>query len=198
MTINRKLGDTFLKLKQWIHKAWQKFLTISPKKLLLNCASYAAMVITLFFITHWYQTRNSLLSEQDSQIPNFVLPSLGDITIESSDLLNKPTVVYFFATWCSICNLSMKNLKGLESDWKAGKVDVVLIALDWQSKSSVEKFIHEKQLHFPVLLGNNTTQRKFKIKGFPTYFIADERNVIQYMSVGYSTSLGLKARLKLL
>ncbi len=146
---------------------------------------------------HYWQTKDNLETGHSEPVPTFKLPSLSGKMISNLNE-SKIAIYYFFAPWCTICHLSIENLNTLKSDIEAGKVNVYIIALDWKSKSEVLDFVEQHDLPAEVLLGSLKQQQDFKIKGFPTYYIANANNHLEWVSVGYSTSIGFKTRIKLL
>ena len=58
----------------------------------------------------------------------------------------------------------------------------------------VRAFIDDKQLPFPVLLGNTSTFSDWQVKGYPTYYLVNEAGNIQARNAGYSTQIGLWLR----
>ena len=76
-----------------------------------------------------------------------------------------------------------------------GKVKAVAIALDYHSTEEVTKFVSDLQLDMPVLLGNQSTAQAYKVQAYPTYYVLDEDFKITERSVGYSSEIGIRARL---
>ena len=101
-------------------------------------------------------------------------------------------VVYFFAPWCFYCRHSIDNLDRLVADGKLAWARVV--ALEYGDLDEVREFINETGVQLPVLLGSTQTTSDWQIRAFPTYFVIDPEGQITSRSVGYSTSLGLEAR----
>lgn len=73
-----------------------------------------------------FQQRNMLPSDGSVKLPDsqFVTLSGRTLTLLADD---KPTLVYIFAPWCSICRISINNLDSLHPD----KVNVVRIGVDF-------------------------------------------------------------------
>ncbi|WP_144394084.1 TlpA family protein disulfide reductase [Pleionea sediminis] len=160
---------------------------------------YDLLILATVIITaHYWQTRDSLNTSGTLIAPSFTLPTLDGAIIDTTQQVNVPTVFYFFAPWCSVCDWSIDNLNTLQNDIQANKINVYVVALDWRTKEEVESFMAERNLPVPVILGTQQQTLDFQIKGFPTYYIADENNVLRWASVGYSSGIGIQARLKLL
>jgi thiol-disulfide isomerase/thioredoxin len=140
-----------------------------------------------------YQNRNLL--EDDGSIKigtqNFVTLSGDMYLLAPSD---KKTLVYFFAPWCAVCKMSIANLDVVDTN----EYRVVRIALDYQSVEEIEAFVKDAGVNGTVLLGGEPHKQRFNISGYPTYYILDEQLQVISHDMGYSTSLGLKFRTKVL
>jgi thiol-disulfide isomerase/thioredoxin len=143
-----------------------------------------AIVLSLILValTTWLQ-RDMLT--KDSQVQNLILPSLSG---KPQGILHpeKHTLVYFFAPWCSICKLSMGNLKSVDSN-----INTVAIALDYQHVDEVTQFINNIEVDVPVLLGNNPLASTFQVSAYPSYYIIDKQGKVLDRSMGYSSLAGL-------
>jgi len=153
-----------------------------------------AVFAVIFIAVTAYQELGMLADNGEQPAPYFSLPTLENEhkQISLSELAGQQTVVYFFAPWCSICKFSMPNLDKLHEQQK---LNAVAIALDYDSKKAVEAFTQDLDLSMPVLMGNHQIAANFKVKAYPTYYVIDENLKITERSVGYSTELGLRARL---
>lgn len=129
--------------------------------------------------------------ERDGSVTaiNTQLPSLKG---ESIPLFQdgKKTLVYFFAPWCQVCHLSIGNLEYLDQS----KVNIVRIALDYESVGSVEEFANKHEIQSDILLGNSAIKDQFNVSAYPTYYLLDADRKIIGGSKGYSTAAGLKLR----
>jgi thiol-disulfide isomerase/thioredoxin len=121
----------------------------------------------------------------------FSLKTLDNKTIELNHI-EKTTVVYFFAPWCQICHMSISNLQAIYE--KNDHINVVAVALDYVDKKEVVEFSSQHQLTFPIALGTEQIKTKFKIVGYPSYYVIDEENTIIAKSMGYSSEIGLLLR----
>ena len=134
-----------------------------------------------------------LPTDRELAAPSLTLPTLDGQIVEHHSLLGKPTVVYFFAPWCQVCHLSIGNLENLYQD-KQEDINVVAVALSYDSKNAVAEFVGDKALTFPVLLGTNELMGEYRVDAFPTYYVLDSQGRIVSRSRGYSTELGLRLR----
>jgi thiol-disulfide isomerase/thioredoxin len=136
-----------------------------------------------------YQNRNLLADNGSIQIAaqNFVQLNGDMYFLAPSD---KKTLIYFFASWCSLCRMSIGNLAVVDSK----EYNVVRVALDYQSVEEINAFVKETGVRGLVLLGGEPHKKRFNISGYPTYYILNENLQVIKSDMGYSTSLGLKLR----
>ncbi|MEW6997058.1 TlpA family protein disulfide reductase [Colwelliaceae bacterium BS250] len=129
-------------------------------------------------------------NEQHTQT-GFMLPDLQNNLVELPNNDHK-TVVYFFAPWCSICRISINNLQDLYE--RSDNINIIAIALDYQHRSEVDKFAEKLQLSFPIVLGNESIKQNYKVTAYPSYYVLNEKQIIEHRSMGYSSALGLYLR----
>ncbi len=147
------------------------------------------LIITAFLLVSMWQTRNL---PDDEHMPPLELAWLDDMRADSVLVSGQVGVVYFFAPWCFYCRNSIDNLDDLLASGKLAWARAV--AVEYGSLDEVREFISETGVHLPVLLGGPQTTRDWRIRGFPTYFVIDRKGKIVSRSVGYSTRIGLQAR----
>ncbi len=147
------------------------------------------LIVMAFTLVSMWQTRDLPDDEHTPSLESFWL---DDRTADSVMVSGKVGVVYFFAPWCFYCRASIDNLDELVTSGKLAWARVV--ALEYESLDDVREFINETGVDLPVLLGSQKTTRDWQIRGFPTYFVIDGDGKIVSRSVGYSTKIGLQAR----
>jgi len=148
------------------------------------------LIISAFFLIHMWQTRDL---PDDEHTPPLELAWLDDRRAESVMVSGQVGVVYFFAPWCFYCRHSIDNLDELVSTDKLAWAR--LVALEYGSLDEVREFISETSVNLPVLLGGQQTSNDWQIRAFPTYFVIDSEGNIVSRSVGYSTKIGIQARI---
>ena len=148
-----------------------------------------ALLISVFVLISLWQTRNL---PDDEHTPPLELSWLDEMRADSVMVSGQTGVVYFFAPWCFYCRKSIDNLDELVSSGQLAWARVV--ALEYESLDDVREFIKETGVNLPVLLGGPQTTSDWQISGFPTYFVIDGDGKIVSRSVGYSTKIGLQAR----
>jgi peroxiredoxin len=147
------------------------------------------LIVTIFVgVTAW-QGRN-LISKQ-TPAPSFRLPSLSGEPVALKDLRGRRVLLYFFAPWCKVCDLSISNLNWVRKLWDEESVSIFAVALSYKELQSVEAFLERNTLNVPVLLGNRELLNSYRIRAFPTIYVLNESGDIDGSTVGYSSTIGL-------
>jgi len=106
----------------------------------------------------------------------------------------KPLVIHFWATWCGVCKLEAQNIETLSKQY-----EVLTIAVNSGDNGKIKAYLEERGLSFRVLNDlDSTWAKQFNVEVFPTTFIYDGKGELRFTEVGYTTTAGLLARLKLL
>ena len=156
------------------------------KSILLN----AALVIVVFLAGSAFQSRNMLAADGEPA------PALQGMTLEGrpydlADLNDRPALVYFFAPWCRICGASADNLVRLRRWRDVEDIEIVAVALDWQSADEVREYVERHELNVKVVLGGMDVMRDWQIQAYPSYYVLDADHRVLRRDIGYSTQLGL-------
>lgn len=138
-----------------------------------------------------FQTRDLVGSGEAA--PAFRLKDMQGQAHALSDYQGKKTVVAFWAPWCSVCKVEVPTLSAMHADM-GDDVNVISIVQGYRSLESVEGFVAEHGVTYPVLLGTEQTEADYRISKYPTIYILDEQGRIEDTVVGYTTGLGLRAR----
>ena len=107
---------------------------------------------------------------------------------------HEPLVVHFWATWCPTCKFEAPNIEKISD-----KYNVLTIAVNSGSDDELKAYMKENSLTYKVINDTNgALAKRFNIGAYPTTLIYNGEGKLKFTEVGYSTTLGLKARLELL
>ncbi len=123
--------------------------------------------------------------------PELAAAALDGSPVSLAEHRGHPVLVHFWATWCGVCRAEQGTIDGLAEDH-----DVITVAAQSGSPEQVAAFLEHEGLHFPAVADptGQLTQR-WGVHAFPTSFVIDPDGSIRSVEVGYTTSLGLRARL---
>ena len=151
------------------------------------------LAIAILYSIYWWRTHDLLPTGQSLSAPAFELQALDGTSRSTADFLGDSTVLYFFAPWCHVCNTSAHQLRWFD-DWFGDRVNVVLIALEWDSLDDLRAYRDRHALDVPILLGDSDVARQFRVPGYPMYYIVDADGRIRGRDFGFTTVPGLLAR----
>lgn len=146
-----------------------------------------AVFLLALLAIHWWQTRGVVEGRA---------PALTATTIDGEPIaLQGPALVHFWATWCGVCDAMDGNLASVAEDGR-----VVTVAVRSEGREAIGAHLREEGLEgaFDVVADpNGTLAREWGVSAYPTTFAIDAEGEVVAVSVGYTTTAGLRARLAL-
>jgi len=126
---------------------------------------------------------------QKSDLPNIILKTLNNKSINISDFSNEPLLILsFWATWCSNCIYELDEISDIYPNWqKETHVKMLAISIDDnRTIARVKPFIQSHQWPFKILLDKNQKlKRTYNISDIP-YTIILKKGKIIYTYSGYT------------
>ncbi len=157
----------------------------SWKRWLLN----GAIIIAVFLAVSAWQGKD-LVSNQ-VPAPLFKLQTLSGDLVALEEFKGKRVLLYFFAPWCKICDLSIGNLNWVRKLRSEDSTELLAVALSYDDLQSVKSFQERNTLDVPVLLGTHDMLSSYRIRAFPTVYTVNKSGEVDGSTVGYATTLGL-------
>jgi len=99
--------------------------------------------------------------------------------VSLSELRGKPVVVFFFTTWCVVCQVQAARLQPVRAALGNHRIAVVGVALDLQ-RQLVPPFVQAAGFNFPIAYGHPSMVRRSPlgpVRGVPRLVILDARGV---------------------
>ena len=117
--------------------------------------------------------------KEGTAIVDFELQDLSGGSRRLSDFKGKVVFLNFWATWCGPCRFEMPSMESLYQRLNGKGLEIVAVNLQ-EDRKSVQRFVDELGLSFPVLL--DTTGRigaTYGARSIPmTYLVDRDGNVI--------------------
>ena len=102
------------------------------------------------------------------------LIDLQGTSVNFSNLINKPVVLFFWTTWCPYCRKELKILNQQASVMAKEGILVIGVNLS-ESQSKVQRFFKGYFLNFKMLLDRDgLLADKYDLMGVPTYVFLDK------------------------
>jgi peroxiredoxin len=103
----------------------------------------------------------------------------------------RPVLVYFWAEWCPVCAASQGTISGVLADHPG-----VTIALRSGGAAAVQAYLDQHHLDWPTVADEaGAIAGRYGVSGVPAVFVLDRHGEVRFVTRGYTTALGLRARL---
>ncbi len=131
-------------------------------------------------------TTDGAVPRPGANAPAFSLKDISGNVIESSHFLGKPTVVNFFATWCSPCREEIPGFVDVYNKYRDKGFELVGISLDTDTRENLPAFVMSHRIGYRILLGDLDTARAYGgVSSLPTTFFIGKDGKIRNVHVGY-------------
>ena len=118
--------------------------------------------------------------------PNFQLTTFAGATATNDSLKGKPTLLMFWASWCTTCQKELPNLKAFYEQKKEKGFQA--LAIGFQDKeANIRGYVqaHAGTFSFPTAYDvNDRVSEAFGVKGTPTFVLLDAQGKIVLVHVG--------------
>lgn len=132
--------------------------------------------------------------EINEDIYRLNLSDTHNTTIHFDAFEQEPLVVHFWATWCPTCKFEASNIARI-----AKQHNLISIAVNSGSNEKINAYMKEHGFSYTVVNDQDgALAKKFNIGAYPTTLIYNGEGELKFTEVGYSTTLGLEARLGLI
>lgn len=159
----------------------------SVSKRVKEIGAYLLFAIALSAAMDWYRSQDIPLESAPALVSNGPTGEKIDVIALSYE---KPVVVYFWATWCSICKFVSPTV-----DWVSDYYPVVAVSGASGSDARVEAFMKAHDYQFTNVNDERSQWfRRWGITVTPTLFIVRDGQ-IKSVTTGITTPPGLLARL---
>lgn len=128
------------------------------------------------------ELRETISAKELNKAPNFTVETIDGsiVSLEESIQENKPTVVYFTASWCPMCAQNWPAISEVYPEYK-DKLNFVAVSIDpTDDKQVMSKLAQEKGFEFPVAAGNPQLMLDFGVKSQATTVGVNEEGYIEF------------------
>ena len=118
---------------------------------------------------------------KDKEFPNFNLNTLVGGKFDSEKLKGKPTLINFWFTKCAPCIDEMPVLNKIKEKYKE---DFNFIAITYEKKEDVVKFLEKHPFEFEHLVDAEDFTDQLGIKAYPMNLFLDRNGILKYIKNG--------------
>ena len=153
--------------------------TLSNKKFWIsNLKTLALMLVIAFAITQ-YQQRSMIEG---------LAPTLPDISYSE-----KPTLVYFWGSWCPVCKTTSPFVSSLATE---ADYNIISVALSSGSDNEIERYLKKHNYQFKAINDDDgQISESWGVAVTPSIFIINQAGEISHTSTGMTSLWGMRLRL---
>jgi peroxiredoxin len=156
------------------------------KKFFSEVIILLAMIMIASVAVNLYKTWN---------VKGGTAPALTFTTINNIPVMtqpeDQPMLVHFWATWCPVCSLEQASIESISQDYP-----VITIAMQSGNADELLPFMQKEDLSFPVIADEDgRISKQWSVTGVPASFVISPEGEIAFVEVGYTSEIGLRARL---
>ncbi len=137
----------------------------------------------------------SFRAYQHADLSHGLVPSFNSKTLTGeilSSRANEPTLIHFWATWCGVCRLENDNIQAISDDYR-----VLNIAMQSGTDADLKQYAREHDMKLDNIINDNSASlaKLFGVVATPSSFFISKDGNIEFIEVGYVTTIGYKLRL---
>ena len=113
----------------------------------------------LFIVGFLLATVMSAQTNGTKMAPRVSLKDTRGRTVRVSDFRGKIVMLNFWATWCVPCAAEVPELVKWQKKYAKVGLQIVGVTVPPINRPTVRNFARKKKMNYPVLFGNNSTER---------------------------------------
>lgn len=133
------------------------------------------------------QTAVSSLLSVGQKAPDFKLQDMDGNWVSLSDFRGKKVLLDFSMINCGWCKIAIDEFKKPSFSFAQNVVPLYINPVDDQAK--MEKYQSRVGIPFSALIDAKEVGQAFGVKGYPTFYLIDEKGFIEVVNEGYSDEL---------
>lgn len=130
--------------------------------------------------------------------PNFTLQTPQGVTHTLADYQGSPVLVFFWASWCSVCKSAMPGLEAVYQEYSPQGFRILAVnTTNQDTLSAAEAYFQSQRYTFTMLLDQDgAVADLYRMRAVPTSVLIDPEGRVTDVIIGSGISAGfLRARL---
>ena len=157
----------------------------------LNLAIKILLILLIYMgVKAWFQHNLINTVAPDGFAPIIQSNDLAGQPVQWSEYADRPVLVHFWGTWCSVCAAERSVIKAVDKNW-----DVLSVAMQSGEVEELSGFLRKNQINWRTVNDpDGRLSAQYAVNVVPTSFILKNGRII-FAQRGYITGLGLRLRL---
>jgi len=145
------------------------------------------LLVTLFFGAQFFVKRDLVSGVP----PRIQASTVNGVNFDLQNLKGRPALLYFWASWCGICDAMDGAIDSLSRDYP-----VITVAMQSGNYQDVIAHLDQKGLDFPVIADESgEISRRYGLQAVPAFFVLSPSGEVAFSGMGYTTKWGIEVRL---
>lgn len=128
------------------------------------------------------------LLAKGTEAPAWTLKDSDGKDVKLTDYKGKVVVLDFWGSWCPPCRAAMPGIQKLHEKYKDKGVAVVGMNYERNAAANPAKFMKDNGYTYNLVLKADTIADKYKVNGWPTFYILDRQGKVLWSAVGHDPS----------
>jgi len=166
---------------------------MKPSSLLFTRMVFVCVVTAVFS-----SCKNRSAIAVGSAAPDFTLEDSNGASTKLSGYKGKVVLLDFWATWCTGCKVEIPWYMEFAKKYEQSGLAVVGVSMEKEGWTVVKPFIREKQMNYPVVLGDDELANRYKLTSMPLTLLIDREGKIAVFHVGVVDKITFENELRAL
>lgn len=118
--------------------------------------------------------------------PDFTLKDASGSEHSLADYRGKVVVLDFWGSWCPPCRAAMPGMQKLHEKYRDKSVAVLGLNFEQSPKADPAAFMKDNGYSYGLLLNAETIAARYKVAGWPTFYILDAEGRVAWSGIGHS------------
>ena len=151
----------------------------------------ALLFLAIFAAVQLWQARHTPRGAAPHLAGQLIDGQPFDLSIWRSQHPGQAQLLYFWADWCAICKTTAGNVSNISADWP-----VTSIATQSGNAERIARFMRDSGYRWSTLPApRGEILKQYGLPGMPAFIIINPAGDIRFVSIGFTSELGLRLRL---